>query len=704
MKMIWLLTSSSLLTLTFSLLLCSCMSQESNPFFSESETPFGVPPFDVIKERHYLPAFKEGMAQQQREIEVIVKNTGAPTFENIVEALAASGALLTKVRSVFYHMNSAHTNEQMQKIAEQVAPLLSRHEDDIRLNVELFRRIEAIHARRDSLGLTPEQGMLLEKYYKDFVRGGVQLDEDKKARLREINKELSLLTLKFGKNILKEDNAFELVIQNEEDLTGLPEAVVEAAAEAAAERGKKGKWVFTLHYPSMTPFLRYAENRELREKLFRAYVSRGSNPNKLNTKGLVAEIAALRLEKANLLGYKTYAEFALEENMAKDAAGVYKLLDEIWEPALRTARREAAELQALIQEEGQDFELQPWDWPFYAEKLRKARYDLDDRMLRPYFALESVRDGAFAVANKLYGITFEERTDVPVYQEDVRVFEVKEADGTHIGIFYTDYFPRASKRGGAWMGSCRKQSRQGGVEVTPVVHNVCNFSMPTADSPALLSLEEVRTLFHEFGHALHGLLSNTTYRRLSGSEVATDFVELPSQIMENWAVEPEVLRAYAKHYETGEVIPQELIDSIHNARYFNQGFASVEYLAACYLDMDWHTITAAEKLAVDEFEESCMRRIGLIPQIVVRYRSPYFRHVFSGGYSAGYYSYVWAEVLDTDAFQAFKETSLFDQTTARSFRDNILSTGGTEEPMTLYRRFRGTEPKVDALLKEKGFD
>jgi peptidyl-dipeptidase Dcp len=703
MKTIWLLTGPSLFTITFTLLFCSCSIRQQNPFFEEYETPFGVPPFDRIGEEHYLPAFKKGIAEQQAEIHAIVKSAESPTFENTVEAMERSGALLRKVRDTFYHINSAHTNDELQKIAKEVAPLLSKHKDSIRMNDTLFARVTSLYEQRDALGLTTEQSMLLEKYHKDFIRGGVQLDEVKKAELREINEELSLLTLKFGENILKEDNAFELIVEREEDLAGLPERVIAAAAEAAQERGHKGKWVFTLHYPSMTPFLRYSEKRELREKVFQAYITRGSHRNNLNTKNLVAKIATLRLRKANLLGYTTHAEYILEENMAKEAANVYKLLDQIWKPALKAAQREAEALQSLVREEGLDFELEAWDWRYYAEKLRKVKYDLDDRMLRPYFSLENVREGAFEVASRLYGIRFEERTDLPRYQEDVRAFEVKESDGSHIGILYTDYYPRASKRGGAWMGSCRKQSRQGGVEVTPVVHNVCNFSMPTDDKPALLSLEEVLTLFHEFGHALHGLLSNSTYIRLSGTEVATDFVELPSQIMENWAVEPEVLRMYAKHYETGEVIPDELIGRIREARHFNQGFASVEYLAACYLDMDWHTLDKIDVIDVDEFERQSLERIGLIPQIIVRYRSPYFKHVFSGGYSAGYYSYIWAEVLDTDAFQAFEETSLFDQKTATSFRENILASGGTEEAMILYKRFRGAEPKVGALLKEKGF-
>ena len=684
------------------LLFCFCSRTEKNPFFSEWHTPFQTPPFEKIKEAHYLPAFNEGIKQQQEEINTIVTNAESPTFRNTVEALEASGALLEKVSNVFYNLTSANTNDELQNIAKEVSPLLSQHRDDIRLNETLFQRVKEVYNQKDRLNLSSEQNRLLEKHYKDFVRGGANLDDEKKAKLREINKELSLLSLQFGDNVLKENNTFELIIENKEDLAGLPDAVIAGAAEAAKERGYGGKWVFTLHQPSMIPFLQYSERRNLREKIFKAYINRGNNDNNLDNKKILSKIATLRVEKAHLLGYKTHADFVLEENMAKNPEKVYAFLHALWKPALKMAKKEAQELQAMIYKEGHDFKLEPWDWWYYAEKLKKAKYDLDEEMLRPYFKLDNVREGAFTVANKLYGITFEERTDIPKYHEDVKVFEIKEADGAHVGILYVDYFPRASKRGGAWMNAYRKQSHQEGKKITPVICNVLNLSKPTEDKPALLSFEEVSTLFHEFGHALHGLLSNSTYNSLSGTSVPRDFVELPSQIMENWAAEPEVLKLYARHYKTGEVIPQNLIEKIKQTGHFNQGFATVEYLAASFLDMDWHTLTEAKEEDALHFEEASLKKIGLIPQIVVRYRSPYFQHIFSGGYSSGYYSYIWAEVLDADAFEAFKETGLFDQKTAQSFRNNILAKGGTEEPMTLYKRFRGAEPKIDALLKKRG--
>lgn len=690
------------------LLFLSCAKQEEqetmevNPLLSEFDTPFGVPPFDKIKEEHYLPAFKEAMDQQQEEIEEIVGNPDAPTFGNTIEALERSGELLRKVDSVFDVLNGSMTNDKMQAVAKEAAPLRSKHQDDIRLNEKLFQRIKTVYEKEDELDLTEEQNMLLEKYYKDFVRGGANLDEEEKARLREINKELSVLTLNFGENILKEDNRFELVIENEDDLAGLPQQVITAAAEAAKERGHEGKWVFTLHNPSMIPFLQYSQRRDLREKIFKAYINRGNNNDELDNKAILSRTAALRVERAHLLGYKTHADYVLEMNMAKKPENVYQFLDKIWKPALALAKEEAKELQEMIEKEGNSFKLQPWDWWYYAEKVKKAKYALDEEMLRPYFKLENVRDGAFYVASKLYGIQFVARDDIPKYHEDVRVFEVKDADGSHIGILYTDYFPRASKRGGAWMNSFRKQYRLEGKNIHPLITNNGNFARPTGGKPALISSENVLTLFHEFGHALHGLLSDCTYYRLSGTSVPRDFVELPSQIMENWAFEPEVLTVYAKHYETGEAIPQELVDKMKKAALFNQGFAAVEYLAASYLDMDWHTLTEPKELDALEFETESLNRISLIPEIIVRYRSPYFRHIFSGGYSAGYYSYIWAEVLDADAFEAFKETSLFDQKTALSFRKNILERGGTEDPMKLYIRFRGAEPKVEPLLKRKG--
>ena len=693
---------SFLLLVMAGVLIWSGSKQEDNPLLIEFNTTFQVPPFDKIMEKHYLPAFKEGIEQQKKEIEEIINNTETPNFKNTIEALESNGALLRKVSNVFYVLNGTKTNDHMQEIAKEIAPLLSKHWDDIRLNEKLFKRIKAVYVQRDKSDFTVEQKTLLEKYYKDFVRGGANLDMEKKARLREINKELSLLTLKFGENILKENNRFELVIEKKDDLAGLPEAVINGAAEAASKRGHEGKWVFTLHKPSMIPFLQYSEKRELREKIFKAYINRGNNNNELDNKAILTRIAAFRVEKANLLGYKTHAHFVLEQNMAEKPENVYSFLNRLWKPALEMAKKEAIELQEVIRKEGKDFKLQSWDWWYYAEKLKKAKYELDEEMLRPYFKLENVIQGAFYVANKLYGIQFVERTDIPKYHEDVKVFEVKEADGSHIGVLYTDYFPRASKRGGAWMNSFRKQSKLGGKEVHPVITNNGNFSKPTGNKPALISSEEVKTLFHEFGHALHGLLSNCTYNRLSGTSVPRDFVELPSQIMENWALEPDVLKIYAKHYETGAVIPQVLIDKLKKAGLFNQGFASVEYLAASFLDMDWHTLTEAKELDPGEFETKSLSKIGLIPEIIVRYRSPYFSHIFSGGYSSGYYSYIWAEVLDADAFEAFKETSLFDQKTAKAFRKNILERGGTEDPMALYKSFRGAEPKVESLLKRRG--
>jgi peptidyl-dipeptidase Dcp len=675
-----------------------------NPFFVEWDTPFGVPPFDRIELADYQPAFEEGMNLHNDEIDEIINNPSAPTFENTVVALDESGTMLTRVSNVFFAMNSAMTNDDMQAIAKDVAPKLSKHQDEILLNDDLFERIKTVYEQADELGLDAEQRKLLEEHYKDFVRGGANLSPEDKDKLKKINEELSVLSLQFGENVLKENNRYELVIEDKADLAGLPDAVIEGAAEAATERGHEGKWVFTLHKPSMIPFLQYADNRALREEIYMAYINRGNHGDELDNKAILANMAALRVERAKLLGYDTHADYVLQECMAKKPDNVYKLLNDLWTPALNRAGMEIDEMQKIIDAEGGGFELQSWDWWYYAEKVKKAKYDLDEEMLRPYFKMENVRAGAFEVATKLYGLKFVERPDLPKYHEDVTVFEVQEADGTHIGILYADYFPRASKRGGAWMGEFRTQHKVDGKNISPVIYNVGNFSKPTAETPSLLSFDEVNTLFHEFGHGLHGLLSNCTYETLSGTNVATDFVELPSQIMENWAQDPTVLKMYARHYQTGEPMPDELIEKIRKARHFNQGFATTEYLAASYLDMDWHTLAKPNpKIDVLSYEDQQLNKIGLVPEIISRYRSPYFRHIFAGGYSAGYYSYVWAEVLDADAFQAFKETGdVFDQATAKKFRTYILSKGGTEDPMELYVQFRGKKPGIDPLLERRG--
>ncbi len=690
------------LTILALLLTISCAVKEQNPFFTDYGTPFGTPPFDRIEEKHYLPAFEKGIEDHQIEIDAIANNPEEATFDNTIVQMERSGRLLTSVNNIFFGLNSALTDDNMQDIAKQVAPMLSEHEDNINLNEKLYKRIKAVYLIRDELDLTAEQKMLLDKYYKSFARNGADLNREDKEKLRKINKELSVLSLQFAENLLDDNNSFELIIDNESDLAGLPEAVVSGAAETAAERGYEGKWVFTLHKPSMIPFLQYSDRRDLREKIYKAYINRGNNNDENDNKQILEKMVVLRLERANLLGYKTHADYVLEEQMAKNPANVYDLLKRLWVPSLEKAKEEAAEFQKMIDEEGGDFKLQSWDWWYYAEKVKKDKYDLDEEMLRPYFKLENVIDGVFTLANKLYGITLEERFDIPTYHEDVKVFEVKEADGSHIGILFTDYFPRESKRGGAWMGPYRKQSKIDGIMVTPVITNCGNFSKPTGDKPSLLSWDEVLTLFHEFGHGLHGLLSDCTYPSLSGTDVATDFVELPSQIMENWAGEPEMLNIYARHYETNEPMPAELIEKMRKSSHFNQGFALTEYLAASFLDMDWHTITDNNVAGVQEFEDNSLNSIGLIPEIISRYRSTYFAHIFAGDYSAGYYSYIWAEVLDADAFQAFKETGLFNKKTAQSFRENVLSKGGSEDPMILYERFRGAKPGIGPLLERRG--
>ncbi|MDM8158329.1 M3 family metallopeptidase [Labilibaculum sp. K2S] len=688
--------------------LTACNSNKSeqkteNPFFADYNTPHQTAPFDLIKFEHFEPAFMEGMKQGRAEIDAIANNTEAPTFENTIEAMDKAGQLLTKVSNVFFNLSGSDTNDSIQALSKRLAPEMTKYGADIDLNENLFKRVKAVYEQKDALNLDVEANTLLEKTYKGFVRGGADLDAGKKAKLRVIDEKLSLLTLQFGENQLAENNAFVLLIDNENDLAGLPESVKAAAAETATAKGEEGKWAFTLDKPSMLPFLQYADNRDLRKKIYMGYVNRCNNDNEFDNKKVLSEIANLRVERAQLFGFKSHADYILAENMAKTPEKVFELLNKLWDAALPNAKLEAAEMQKVIDKEGGKFKLASYDWWYYAEKVKKAKYNLDESELRPYFEINNVRDGAFELAHRLYGINFIERNDISKYNKDVQTWELQEADGTHIGIFYLDYFPRASKRGGAWMNSFRKQSGwKTENAITPIICNVCNFTKPVGDQPALLSVDEVETLFHEFGHALHGFLSRCKYNTLSGTAVSRDFVELPSQVMENWCLEPEMLALYAKHYQTGEVIPVELVKKVQDAGKFNQGFATVEYLAASLLDMKYHTLSEVQDIDVAKFEDDYLKSIGLIPEIYPRYRSTYFAHIFSGGYSSGYYAYIWAGVLDSDAFQAFKETGLFNKETAAAFRNNILAKGGTEDPMVLYKKFRGAEPNIDALLIKRG--
>lgn len=676
-----------------------------NPFFKAYTTPHQVPPFDLIKNEHFKPALLEGIKQHQAEINAIANSSSKPTFENTIVAMDKAGALLSRVSSVFYNLNSANTNEEIQNIAREISPEMAAHSDNITLNQKLFARVKNLWDNRASLKLNSEQAKLLEKTHKSFIRSGANLNDTDKAKLRKINSELSLLSLKFGQNLLAETNNYLLVVDKKEDLTGLPAELISAAAEEAKTKGQEGKWIFTLQNPSVMPFLQYADKRELRKQIWEAYTLRGDQNNNFDNKEVVKSIVNLRREKAQLLGYKDHASYALEETMAKTPENAYKLLNQLWKPALSVAEREAFDIQKMIDASGEKFKLAPYDWRYYAEKVRKERFDLDEQELKPYFSLEKVREGVFTVTNKLYGLQFKEITNIPKYHAEVAAYEVTEADGKLVGVLYTDFFPRASKRGGAWMTSYSSQKMEKGKRIAPVISIVCNFSKPTGDAPALLTFDEVTTFFHEFGHALHGLLSNVNYESLAGTSVSRDFVELPSQIMENWAAEPEVLKMFAKHYKTNEVIPDALIKKLQNAGTFDQGFATTEYLAASLLDLDYHTQTNELKDNIGTFEAASMKKVGLTDEIIPRYKSTYFSHIFAGGYSAGYYSYIWSGVLDTDAFSAFKETGdLFNQEKAMSFRKNVLEKGGTEDPMVLYKRFRGAEPGIKALLKKRGLD
>lgn len=684
--------------LATSCMMYSCTTQtETNPFLTEFQTEHGVPPFDKIKLEHYEPAFLKGIEEQNANIDAIVNNSETPTFENVIVALDNSAPILDRVSAIFYNMTDAEKTPGLNELSIKIAPTLSEHSDNISLNQELFKKVNAVYQQKESLKLTTEQERLLEETYKDFVRSGANLSSEKQARLREINKQLSTLGLTFSDNILNENNAFKLYIDKEKDLAGLPEWFRQSAAEEAKADGQEGKWLFTLGNASRLPFLQYSENRPLREQIYKAYINRGNNNDKNDNKKIITDIVSLRLEKAQLLGFDCYSNFVLDNTMAKNSTTVMNFLNNLWSYSLPKAKAEAADLQKIMDKEGKGEKLEAWDWWYYTEKLRKEKYNLEEDEIKPYFKLENVREGAFAVANKLYGITLTKLEGIPVYHPDVEVFEVKDADGSHMGIFYVDYFPRPGKSGGAWMSNYREQ--QG--DIRPLVCNVCSFTKPVGDTPSLLTIDEVETLFHEFGHALHGLLTKCNYKGISGTNVVRDFVELPSQINEHWATEPEVLKMYAKHYQTGETIPDSLIEKILNQKTFNQGFMTTELLAAAILDMNLHNLTDTKNLDVLAYEKEAMNQLNLIPEIAPRYRTTYFNHII-GGYAAGYYSYLWANVLDNDAFEAFKEHGIFDKKTADLFRYNVLEKGNSEDPMTLYKNFRGAEPQLEPMLKNRG--
>lgn len=683
-------------------MVCACSQQSTeseNPFFSEFQSPYGAPDFDRIQLADYEPAFLKGIEQQNQEIKAIVENPEAPTFENTIVALDNSGEILSRVSGVFFALTSADTNDELMALESKIAPMLSEHSDNIYLNEALYQRVAKVCEQEKSgaIQLTTEQHYLLEKYRKAFERSGAALDKEKQARLREINKELSTLTIEFSNHVLADNNAFKLVVDKQEDLAGLPEAVIAGAASEAEAQGEKGKWVFTLQESSRTPLLQYAQNRELRKQIYQAYTSLGNRNNENDNKEILKKILTLRVEKAQLMGYDTYAAYVLADNMAKTPENVLDFLHNLWGYSIRNAKKEAAELQQIMDKEGKGEKLEAWDWLYYAEKLRQQKYNLNEDEIKPYFSQEDVQKGLFYVVNKLYGITLTPTDTVPVYNKDVKTYIVNDADGSFLGLFYCDYMPRASKQSGAWMSNFREQ-KEG---VRPLIYNVASFTKPAGDTPSLLTIDEAKTMFHEFGHALHGMLSQCKYQGVSGTAVAQDFVELPSQIMEHWTVEPEVLKVYARHYKTGEVIPDELVAKIENQALFNQGFMTTELLAAALLDMEFHNLTTTEGLDVVAFEKQLMDKLGLIPQIAPRYRATYFRHIM-GGYDAGYYSYLWAERLDADAFEAFKEHGIFDPATAKAFRQNILEKGGSDDPMKLYETFRGAQPSLEPLLKNRG--
>ena len=694
---------TALLTLILTMTLVSCKSDKhagENPFFAEWNTPYGVPPFDRIAPEHFLPALERGMSLHDAEIDAITSDNDAPTFENVILAYDRSGRMLAQTELIFGMLCAAENTPEMQALQERVMPLLAAHADKILLNEKLFERVKAVYDRRGALELDAEQNRLLEKTYRDFVRAGALLDAEQKARLKAINGELSLAAVKFGQNILAENGNYAQVLESA-DLDGIPSNVRDQARERAEATGKKGKYVFTLHKPSLIPFLTYSQKRELREEIYKAYLNRCNNGDEYDNKQLINDFIRLRTEKAHLLGYPSYADYVVADEMAGTTDAVYKLLNEIWTPALERAKGELAEMEELFRKDYPDGEFASWDWWYYAEKVRKQKYQLEEELLRPYFSLENVQSGIFFLANRLYGITFRPIV-VPLYHPDAIAYEVLDADESHLGVLYFDYFPRDGKSQGAWCGNYVEQTYEDGKRVAPVVSIVCNFTRPTSNAPALLTLDETETLFHEFGHALHFLFHDVKYRGLT--EVEGDFVELPSQLMENWAFDPEVLKQYAVHDRSNEVIPEYLVAKLRRSELFNQGFMTTELIAASLSDMDIHSITEYEPFDPMEFERKALtEKRGLIPQIEPRYRYPYFSHIFDGGYSAGYYFYTWAEVLDKDVFEAFRESGdLFNKKIADDFRRKILARGGSEDGMTMYRDFRGKDPDKRAMLRSRG--
>lgn len=705
MKKLKLILASALLITGVSAataIITNAMDKQKNPFLSEYDTPYDIPPFDKITYADYLPALKAGIEQQKSAVEAIAGNTEAPTLENTIIALDHSSPILDKVCAVFFNLDESNSSPEMNAIGEEFYPLLSKHSDEIAMNPRLFERIKVLYDNRDKMNYSKAQRLLIEKSYESMVRNGALLDEANKSELKELNGKLADLYLKFNKNLLSATNAFSIVVDNKEELKGLPATSIAVAAEEAAKRGLEGKWVFTLHAPSRLPLLQYADNRDLREKMYKGYTTLASS-GEYNNYPVIAEILKVRARKAKLLGYDTYADYMTANVMAKNVANAEELLMQIWKPAIARVNEEVAEMQSLSNKEGNTFTIAPWDYYYYAEKVRKDKFNLDEDEVRQYFHIDNVRKGIFEMAHRLYGVTFTEMPDAPKYYPEVTVYDVKDADGKHVAVFMTDYFTRSSKRHGAWMSEFKGSFIDGDKVERPIIFNVCNFTPPTADTPSLLTLDEVETMFHEFGHGLHGMLSRAEYKSQAGTNVDRDFVELPSQIHEHWAMEPEMLKMFAKHYKTGETIPDDLISKLQAASTHNQGFTTTELAGAALLDLQWGKLTDTDNVDVEGFEKAVADKLNMPKEVQYRYRSPYFKHIFgSDGYASGYYTYLWAEVLDTDGFELFSEKGIFDPATAKAFKENVLEAGGSDDPMELYIKFRGKKPTPEALLRNRG--